>query len=215
MTTRWSGRSRRRPRPATRGSRAGCAWRPGCARRPTRRSRGRPAGRCRCRWRGCALTSEGSTSSTELLIWRMTSAPDGLMRRCPCLQKSGSGFNTSRSDSAGRWGIHPEPDLPMRGKDAHAHPPVPGPRGQHRPRRRRPRSSPRCSLPSDRRRRRDAARRADRARRRQRGAAEHAAAQAPARPARPPDPDDGARRPGLPRPARQAPTTPRRARSSA
>jgi hypothetical protein len=26
------------------------------------------------------LTSEGSTSSTELLIWRMTSAPDGLMR---------------------------------------------------------------------------------------------------------------------------------------
>ena len=29
------------------------------------------------------LTSEGSTSSIWLLIWRMTSAPDGLMRQCP------------------------------------------------------------------------------------------------------------------------------------
>jgi hypothetical protein len=28
-----------------------------------------------------ALTSEGSTSSIWLLIWRMTSAPDGLIRK--------------------------------------------------------------------------------------------------------------------------------------
>src|SRR3954470_20080535 len=33
------------------------------------------------------LTSEGSTSSTELLIWRMTSAPEGLMRSVSLVAK--------------------------------------------------------------------------------------------------------------------------------
>ena len=34
-----------------------------------------------------ALTSEGSTSSIWLRIWRMTSAPDGLMRSVSLLAK--------------------------------------------------------------------------------------------------------------------------------
>ena len=61
------------------------------------------------------LTSEGSTSSIWLLIWRMTSAPDGLMR--DVLEKS-VGIQYFRSDSGADGVIDPitsgAPRLPMR-----------------------------------------------------------------------------------------------------
>src|SRR5918997_4236477 len=64
-----------------------------------------------------ALTSEGSTSSTWLRIWRMTSAPDGLMRMLSLLTKR-IGIQYFRKDSAGGG---TDPAVPAERDSARAH----------------------------------------------------------------------------------------------
>ena len=86
------------------------------------------------------LTSEGSTSSIWLRIWRMTSAPDGLMRsvsfekadRDSILQEV-----IAPRDMGSPTGVnHLSSSADEACSDAHPHAPDPGPGGQHGPRRR-------------------------------------------------------------------------------
>ena len=68
-----------RPRSATRDSSSGRAWRPGMW--PAAHSSGSRTSTTTAPLFSCSRTSLGSTSSIRLLIWRRTSAPDGLIRK--------------------------------------------------------------------------------------------------------------------------------------